>query len=43
MTEYEARGEWLGPYSIRDTFSIRAHGIVKDDKDDTLMLLQWGT
>ena len=31
MTEYEARGEWLRPYSLRDTFSVRAHGIVKDD------------
>ena len=29
--EYEARGEWLRPYSLRDTFSVRAHGIVKDD------------
>ena len=27
--EYEARGEWLRPYSLRDTFSVRAHGIVK--------------
>ena len=31
MSEYEARGEWLRPYSLRDTFSVRAHGIVKDD------------
>ena len=31
MAEYEARGEWLRPYSLRDTFSVRAHGIVKDD------------
>ena len=31
MGEYEARGEWLRPYSLRDTFSVRAHGIVKDD------------
>jgi len=31
VTEYEARGEWLRPYSFRDTFSVRAHGIVKDD------------
>ena len=31
MTEYEARGEWLRPYSLRDTFSVRAHGIVQDD------------
>ena len=29
--EYEAQGEWLRPYSLRDTFSVRAHGIVKDD------------
>ena len=25
MKEYEARGEWLRPYSFRDTFSVRAH------------------
>ena len=31
MAEYEARGEWLRPYSLRDTFSVRAHGIVNDD------------
>jgi hypothetical protein len=31
MGEYKARGEWLRPYSFRDTFSVRAHGIVKDD------------
>ena len=31
MAEYEAQGEWLRPYSLRDTFSVRAHGIVKDD------------
>ena len=31
MAEYEARGEWLRPYSLRNTFSVRAHGIVKDD------------
>ena len=31
MAEYEARGEWLCPYSLRDMFSVRAHGIVKDD------------
>ena len=31
VAEYEARGEWLRPYSLRDTFSVRAHGIVKDD------------
>ena len=31
LAEYEARGEWLRPYSLRDTFSVRAHGIVKDD------------
>ena len=31
VAEYEARGEWLRPYSFRDTFSVRAHGIVKDD------------
>jgi len=31
MAEYEARGEWLRPYSLRDTFSVRAHGIVQDD------------
>ena len=31
MAEYEDRGEWLRPYSLRDTFSVRAHGIVKDD------------
>ena len=31
IAEYEARGEWLRPYSLRDTFSVRAHGIVKDD------------
>ena len=32
MAEYEARGEWLRPYSLRDTFSVQAYGIVKDDK-----------
>ena len=32
MAEYEA-SEWLRPYSLRDTFSVRAHGIVKDDGD----------
>ena len=26
VAEYEARGEWLRPYSFRDTFSFRAHG-----------------
>ena len=31
MAGYEARGEWLRPYSLRDTFSVRAHGIVQDD------------
>ena len=31
LAEYKARGEWLRPYSLRDTFSVRAHGIVKDD------------
>ena len=31
MAKYGARGEWLRPYSLRDTFSVRAHGIVKDD------------
>ena len=31
MAEYEARGEWLRPFSLRDTFSVRAHGIVQDD------------
>ena len=31
VAEYEARGEGLRPYSLRDTFSVRAHGIVKDD------------
>ena len=31
IAEYEARGEWLRPYSLRDSFSVRAHGIVKDD------------
>ena len=31
MAKYEALGEWLRPYSLRDTFSVRAHGIVKDD------------
>ena len=25
MSAYEARGEWLRPYSFRDTFSVRAH------------------
>jgi integrase len=25
MKEYQARGEWLRPYSFRDTFSVRAH------------------
>ncbi len=31
MAGYEARGEWLRPYSLRDKFSVRAHRIVKDD------------
>ena len=31
MAEYEARSEWLRPYSFRDTFSVRTHGIVMDD------------
>jgi len=31
IAEYEAREEWLRPYSLRDTFSVRAHGIVKDE------------
>ena len=31
MTKYEAKGVWLRPYSLRDMFSIRTHGIVKDD------------
>ena len=31
MAELETRGEWLRPYSLRDTFSVRAHGIVQDD------------
>ena len=31
VAKYEARGEWLRPYSLRDTFSVRAHVIVKDD------------
>ena len=26
VAEYGARGEWLRPYSFRDTFSVRAHG-----------------
>ena len=25
VKEYQARGEWLRPYSFRDTFSVRAH------------------
>ena len=25
VAEYEARGEWLRPYTFRDTFSDRAH------------------
>ena len=29
--EYEARGEWLRPYSFRDTFSVRAHGYGIED------------
>lgn len=31
VAEYEARGEWLRPYSFRDTFSVRAHGYAIDD------------
>ena len=31
MAEYKARGEWLCPYSLHDKFSVRSHGIVKDD------------
>ncbi|RNC94025.1 MAG: hypothetical protein ED554_00005, partial [Synechococcus sp. YX04-3] len=32
VAEYEARGEWLRPYSFRDTFSVRAHGCGIEDK-----------
>ena len=31
VAEYEARGEWLRPYSFRDTFSVRAHGCGIED------------
>ena len=31
MAKYEALDEWLRPYSLRDTFSMQAHRIVKDD------------
>ena len=31
VTEYKARGEWLRPYSLRDTFSVRAHSYAIDD------------
>ena len=31
VAEYEARGEWLRPYSFRDTFSVRAHGYGIED------------
>ena len=31
VAQYKAKGEWLRPYSFRDTFSVRAHGIVQDD------------
>ena len=31
VAEYETRGEWLRPYSFRDTFSVRAHGYGIED------------
>ena len=31
VNEYKARGEWLRPYSLRDTFSVRAHSYAIDD------------
>ena len=31
IKEYEARGEWLRPYSFRDTFSVRAHSFTISD------------
>ena len=31
LAEYEARGEWLRQYSLRDRFFVRAHVVVKDD------------
>ena len=31
VTEYKARGEWLRPYSLRDSFSVRAHSYAIDD------------
>ena len=31
VADYEARGEWLRPYSFRDTFSVRAHGYGIED------------
>ena len=31
IKKYEARGEWLRPYSFRDTFSVRAHSYSIDD------------
>ena len=27
VQEFEANGEWLRPYSFRDTFSVRAHAV----------------
>ena len=27
VQEFEANGEWLRPYSFRDTFSVRAHDL----------------
>ena len=31
VAEYKARGEWLRPYSFRDTFSVQAHGYGIED------------
>ena len=31
VAEYEARGEWLRPYSFRDAFSVWAHGYGIED------------
>ena len=31
VKEYKTRGEWLRPYSFRDTFSVRAHSYSIDD------------
>ena len=37
--KYEAQGEWLRPYSFRDTFSVRSH----DLEIETTLMRSHGT